>query len=610
VPSSFHIENFGCRAARADGEAIASLLRAAGLVDGLPANADVVVVNTCSVTAEADREARAFIRRAHRLNPEARILATGCYAQRAPRELAELPGVSAVVGNSHKALAPQVAYHLANPPVASTRASSLVQTAFDLVQKHDFDLDKCELIPVSGRDFSHADSTPQLNRAAPEGSSPTVSIQSLLTASRPGQTLVLTDDTFAHSFLEEAPIIPGVQTRPNLKIQEGCGNRCSFCVIPQTRGSSRSLPAASVLRHVENFVAAGGNELVLSGINLGRWGRDLVKKIEPAPMKDMPAHPKGTGFTPYMNEFDPSHLSGARFSPYISETDSRHLKGTGFSPYINPPNRKGVLTPVAATALTLAALVRRIFAQTTLPRLRLSSIEPMDWDADLIALMSEFGGSRLARHAHLPLQSGSDAVLRRMHRRYRPWHYAEKVAALFHAAGPSLTLGADVMVGFPGETDREFEETLEFVRNLPFAYLHLFPFSPRPGTRAWSLHADLPVPIAAVAERMAALRALAAEKSHAHRARFLTRELDAITLRTPPALAESGRTVALTENFLPMELAASLSANRLVRVRVTGLSPDDTLLADLAPIYPGISTAISHFRPEKSPTQPILQTVS
>ncbi len=214
--------------------------------------------------------------------------------------------------------------------------------------------------------------------------------------------------------------------------------------------------------------------------------------------------------------------------------------------------------------------MRRIFAETGLPRLRLSSIEPMDWDRDLIALMSEFGGSRLARHAHLPLQSGSDAVLRRMHRRYRPWHYAEKVAALFDAAGPELTLGADVMVGFPGETDAEFEETLEFIRALPFGYLHLFPFSPRPGTRGWSLHAESPVPAAVVEERMAALRALAVEKSRAHRSQFLGCELDAITLHTSPALAAADRTSALTENFLPVEVEGALPANRLVRIRVTG----------------------------------------
>ena len=124
-----------------------------------------------------------------------------------------------------------------------------------------------------------------------------------------------------------------------------------------------------------------------------------------------------------------------------------------------------------------------------------------------------------------------------MHRRYRPWHYAEKVEALLRAAGPDLTLGADVMAGFPGETDREFEETLDFIRALPFGYLHLFPFSPRPGTRAWALHARMPVPPAVVEERMAALRALAAEKTRTHRRRFVGRELDAITLHTPLALA-------------------------------------------------------------------------
>ncbi len=254
------------------------------------------------------------------------------------------------------------------------------------------------------------------------------------------------------------------------------------------------------MRQVAGFVAAGGNELVLSGINLGRWGRDL-------------------------------------------------------EPSTNAPR-------------TFASLVRMILEQTELPRLRLSSVEPMDWDADLIALMAQFGGTRLARHAHLPLQSGSDTVLRRMHRRYRPWHYAEKVAALLRAAGPDLTLGADVMAGFPGETDHEFQRTLDFIRALPFGYLHLFPFSPRPGTRAWALHAADPVPPAVVEERMATLRALAAQKSEAHRRRFVGHALDALTLHTPTALAGLGLTSALTENFLPVEIAAVLEPNRRVRVRV------------------------------------------
>ena len=233
----------------------------------------------------------------------------------------------------------------------------------------------------------------------------------------------------------------------------------------------------------------------------------------------------------------------------------------------------------ASAPRTLAALVRQIFERTALPRLRLSSIEPMDWDAALIGLMAEFGGRRLARHAHLPLQSGSDAVLRRMHRRYRPWHYADKVAALLRAAGAELTLGADVMVGFPGETEAEFEETLGLVRALPFGYLHLFPFSPRPGTPGWALHTERPVPAPAVEERMAALRAVAAEKSKIHRRWFVGREVEAITLHTPAEMDARERTAALTENFLPMELEGRLEANRLVRLWVTGLNAEGTLEA-------------------------------
>jgi threonylcarbamoyladenosine tRNA methylthiotransferase MtaB len=478
----FHVEHFGCRAARADGEAVGSRLRAAGLALGDPDEADVVVVNTCSVTAEADRATRAFIRRTHRLNPQARIVVIGCYAQRAPQELSAMAGVAAVVGNSHKALAPEIVLGLVNGASA----------------------------PVANM----------------------VSLHSLVAGGAPATVQkhapVWADDRFAHSFIEEAQLAPGEQTRPNLKIQEGCGNRCTFCVIPQTRGSSRSLPHAAVMRQVEGFVAAGGNELVLSGINLGRWGRDLTNEA-----------------------------------------------GT--------------------EAVTLAGLVREILGwrgleRTGLPRLRLSSIEPMDWNAELIALMAEFGGRTLARHAHLPLQSGSDAVLRRMHRRYRPWHYAEKVEALLQAAGPDLTLGADVMVGFPGETDAEFEETMAMVRALPFGYLHLFPFSPRPATRGWTMHLEHPVAQRVVDERMAALRALAFEKTRAHRMRFVGRTLDAITLHTSPALAAQGRTAALTENFLPVELAAArdgagpVAANELLSVHISGIKADGTLEASATPI--------------------------
>lgn len=458
--SGFHVENFGCRAARADGEALSSRLRAAGHDASEPADAGLILVNTCSVTAEADRAARAYIRRTHRINPEARIVVTGCYAQRAPGELAALAGVAAVVGNSHKALAPEIALRMAT---STPEAPSTVSSAF-------------------------------------------VPTHSLLAGTAP----IWADDRFAHSFIEEAPLAGGEQTRPNVKIQEGCSNRCTFCVIPQTRGPSRSLSPDTIIRQVEDFVASGGNELVLSGINLGRWGRDL-----------------------------PAETSAPR--------------------------------------PTFAGLVREILETTSLPRLRLSSIEPMDWDAALIQLMREYGGTRLARHAHLPLQSGSDSVLRRMHRRYRPWHYAEKVAALIGAVGSDLTLGADVMVGFPGETDAEFSETLSFIRELPFGYLHIFPFSPRPGTPGWQLHTDAPVSPRVVENRIAALRALAAEKSRTHRERFLGRTLDLITLHTPESLADQGRTSALSENFLPVELEGRVPANRLVRARAGNFTSSGAL---------------------------------
>jgi threonylcarbamoyladenosine tRNA methylthiotransferase MtaB len=205
----------------------------------------------------------------------------------------------------------------------------------------------------------------------------------------------------------------------------------------------------------------------------------------------------------------------------------------------------------------------------------------MDWNHDLISLMREFGGTRLARHTHLPLQSGSDSVLRRMHRRYRPWHYSEKVHALFEAAGSDLTLGADIMAGFPGETDREFQETTDFLRTHPFGYLHLFPFSPRPGTPGWDLHRRSPVPAAVVHERMAALRRLATEKSSAHRNSFVGRRLECLTLYTPDAIRLKGGTLALSENFLPLELEESSPSNLLKSVYISSVGFGGALIGHL-----------------------------
>jgi threonylcarbamoyladenosine tRNA methylthiotransferase MtaB len=175
------------------------------------------------------------------------------------------------------------------------------------------------------------------------------------------------------------------------------------------------------------------------------------------------------------------------------------------------------------------------------------------------------------------LQSGSDAVLRRMHRRYRPWHYAQKVNALVEAAGTDLAIGADVMIGFPGESEAEFRETYDLIASLPFAYLHQFPFSPRPGTRGWELHRQSPVAPQAVNERMTALRRLAADKTRRFRSGFVGRSLPAITLHTPASLAEQGRTTALTDNYLPVELLGILPANQLVEADVTAIGDGGAL---------------------------------
>jgi threonylcarbamoyladenosine tRNA methylthiotransferase MtaB len=494
--AEYHVENFGCRASRADGEAIAANLRHNGLAPaGQPSTADVVIVNTCSVTAEADRQARAYLRRVRRQNPAARVIVTGCYAQRAPQELAALPEVDAVIGNSHKALVPEIALKLAreNSSVILSEPSEFVAPAF-------------------GRN----------NQFSRESNGPAfLPLSSILRT-------ILHDDAFAHTELATLPFAPDAhQTRPNLKVQDGCGNRCSFCIIPTTRGHSRSVPLATCLDNVRRFVDNDGKELVLSGINLGRWGRDL----QPA----------------------------QRFED----------------------------------------LVAAILTETSLPRLRLSSIEPMDWSADLLALYREFAAiepeahdsfrtqnslnaerrtlnavPRLARHTHLPLQSGSDTILRRMYRRYRPWHYAEKLAAI-RALLPDAAIGADVMIGFPGETDALFQESYDFIAAQPFTYLHLFPFSARPSTPAWELHRQNPVPARAVQHRMAALRDLIAEKSRAFRSRFIGRNLYAVTIGDdaenpgPDPITE-----AVTDNFLKLTLDAALPANRLITARITALWDD------------------------------------
>jgi threonylcarbamoyladenosine tRNA methylthiotransferase MtaB len=381
------------------------------------ATADLIVLNTCTVTHGADVDARRLIRGTHRDHPTSAILVTGCYAQRAPAEIAALDGVRWVVGNSHKAAIAEIV------------------------------------------------TTPDYH----------------------GQ-IVVGDISVQQQFLA-APVrdIRDDRTRPNLKVQDGCSNRCSFCIIPSVRGRSRSAPLASVLDQVRDL-AARYCEVVLSGINLGRWGRDLP--------------------------------GGLRF----------------------------------------VDLLRAILDETPVRRLRISSVEPMDWSQDLLELVAS--EARIAKHIHLPLQSGSDAVLKRMFRRYRTRHYASRLA-LAHSLMLDAAIGADVMTGFPGETDAEFAETREFIEQHPFAYLHVFTYSERPGTRAAEEGSPVPIPVRQ--ERTRILRDLSDQKNLAFRRRMLGQTLSAVTLE------QHG--MALTSNFLKVEMGTAREANQIVDLRIATLTP-------------------------------------
>lgn len=276
------------------------------------------------------------------------------------------------------------------------------------------------------------------------------------------------------------------RTRPNLKVQDGCSNRCSFCIIPTVRGRSRSASAESVIEQVRDL-AGRYCEVVLTGINLGRWGRDL-------------------------------------------------------------PGR-----------LRFVDLVQRLLGETDVRRLRISSVEPMDWSDSLLNLVAS--EDRIAHHVHLPLQSGSDAVLKRMFRKYRTRHYATRVQ-LARKLMPHAAIGADVMTGFPGETDAEFQETVTFVEEQPFTYLHVFTYSERPGTAAVSLGSS--VPPAVRRERTHILRQLSDRKNLAFRRCMVGKTLSAVTLEE--------RGVALTSNFLRVAMNQDRSPNELISLDIGAAS--------------------------------------
>ena len=458
---TFYIEQFGCRATQADGAALEHQLLQRGYTPTAKSIADIIVVNTCTVTAAADAQAREAIRKIRAKNHAARVVVTGCYAQRAPEELAGLPGVAWVVGNSHKPELPEIIENLSVAP--------------------------------PGKNFV-----------------PLASVQ-LAPTSRPQARARILTGSFEQKPLFSAPIFGGEghHTRPTLKIQDGCNSRCSYCVIPLVRGKSRSLPPETVMQEVRQLSASGFREIVLSGINLGTYGRDLVPRV------------------------------------------------------------------------TFEDLLRRVLYETPVERLRLSSIEPMDVTRDLIEFFAV--NDRMAQHFHMPLQSGADRLLAAMHRWYRAEHYARRVQ-LIRERLPQAAIGADVIAGFPGESDEEHSSTLAFIENLPFSYLHVFSFSKRPGTTAATLSDEVPAHV--VKNRARELRALGETKSAVFRREQVGGQMRVLTLHSRNdddaqpknvngiAMAKQARnlasehTPALSGNYLRVRLPGAWSVNQWVNVRV------------------------------------------
>ncbi|MFH0916336.1 MAG: tRNA (N(6)-L-threonylcarbamoyladenosine(37)-C(2))-methylthiotransferase MtaB [bacterium] len=414
-------------------------------------HADVRVVNTCTVTAKSDRTCRHEIRLARRVDPDCVVAVTGCYAQVDPGAVAAIPGVDLVLGNIEK----------------SRLGDYLAERVAEYGATHGAAGHFC----------------PQPARPAPLTSVSTY-------PDRP---------SFEGEFISH---FYGY-TRAFLKIQTGCDSHCSYCVIPLARGPARSMPRTEVLEQVRLLAARDFREVVLTGINLGSWGRDT---------------------------------------------------GEG----------------------TLADLLADLAKDDRPSRYRLSSIEPLEVESLLLDTLEDMG-ERAAHHFHLPLQSGSDSVLRRMDRPYASAQYLGIVTALA-ARFPDAALGADVIAGFPGETDAEFEETCTFLEHSPLTYLHVFSYSDRPGTAASSMSPKVhPETIHARSMR---LRVLGERKNAAFRERLPGSEQRTLVLRER---TDDGRLVGLTGNYMEVVVPGDDSLmNRFVRVQLHRVLYDGRWEATLA----------------------------
>ena len=416
-----YVGSLGCKLNQSEMDALARQLAAGGhQVVTAPAEADLCVLNTCAVTHVAAQKSRQALRRMHRDNPQARLIATGCYAQLTPGDLCELPGVEMVVGNR----------------------------------------EKDQLEELLGKDA--------------------MGVRSLGSASS----------------------LPRTRTRALVKIQDGCDNACTYCIIRVARGPQRSRPAGEILAEVQARLAAGHQEIVLTGVHIGAYGRDRQ----------------------------------------------------------GSPGR-----------IDLWGLVRQVLAETGVPRLRLSSIEPWDLSEQALQLWDD---PRLCRHLHLPLQSGSNATLHRMARQYTTAQFQRWVTAA-RAAIPDLAVTTDLIVGFPGETDGEFEESLAFVQKIGFSRAHVFPYSIRPGTPAAQMPGQVPSQIKA--ERSRALRGVASASQRAFSQSFVGRTMD-VLWESDREGDKGAEWSGLTDNYLRVHTRSPANlANRLLSTRLVAITGNDLL---------------------------------
>jgi threonylcarbamoyladenosine tRNA methylthiotransferase MtaB len=413
----YSIITFGCRVNQADSFAIARDLNARGAVETTPQDAELVVVNTCSVTATADQGVRQTVRRIVRDNPDVRVVVTGCYATRRPDEVSELPNVARVISNDEKD---------------------------DLVDR---------IAPSIG--------LPRQDEIA--------------TAVRYGGGDGPCGETLS----------PGVagRTALTLRVQTGCDEACSYCIIPKTRGSGRSRPLRVVIRQIEEAVAAGYREIAIAGVHLGSYGRDL--------------------------------------------DDST----------------------------SLATLVRALAEWTADVLFRISSLEPMDCTPEIIDLVAS--APTLAPHFHLPLQHGSDEMLRAMRRPYTAAAYTGLIQRI-RTRLPHASIGSDVIVGFPGESAEQFARTESLLNDLPLTHLHVFPYSDRPGTDASQLGGR--VDGAVVRDRGRRIRDI----GHRMASQFRRTQQGS----TRRALTVDDGWSAVTDNYLKVRLDRQHSRNEWVQVTI------------------------------------------